>query len=374
MIKYIGSKRALLPWILGVIRQMVASSPDLNEKKRKGGLTILEPFSGSARVGHALKQEGHFVIAGDYLNFAYVLAKALIEADRNAYPPERLSSLLAYLSEVPPEAGWFTEYYAERSRFFQPHNAAKIEAIRKEIDKVSGSDETLHAILLTSLMLAADKVDSTTGLQMAYLKMWAPRSYQPLILQYPPLLPGDGKAILGDALRWAKATEADIAYLDPPYNQHSYAGNYHIWETLVLFDQPSIYGVACKRTDVREKKSPFNSKEKAVQALSQLLRELRATYIVLSFSNEGFFSVEELRSLCEARGPTLVLNHYHKRYIGAQIGIYNPKGEKVGKVSHLQNSEYLFIVCPDRSSWNSLKRALENGPAEKVYIQTELFT
>ena len=37
------------------------------------------------------------------------------------------------------------------------------------------------------------------------------------------------------------------------------------------------------------------------------------------------------------------------RYIGARIGIYNPAGEKVGKVSHLANREYLFFVSKDRN-------------------------
>ena len=38
-----------------------------------------------------------------------------------------------------------------------------------------------------------------------------------------------------------------------------------------------------------------------------------------------------------------------KRYVGAQIGIYSPKGLKVGRVSHLRNREHLFLVGPDRA-------------------------
>jgi adenine-specific DNA-methyltransferase len=34
-----------------------------------------------------------------------------------------------------------------------------------------------------------------------------------------------------------------------------------------------------------------------------------------------------------------------RRYVGAQIGIHNPQGEKVGRVSHLRNTEYLFIAA-----------------------------
>ena len=49
----------------------------------------------------------------------------------------------------------------------------------------------------------------------------------------------------------------DCAYLDPPYNQHSYFANYHVWETLMRWDAPETYGVACKRIDCRSTKSAF---------------------------------------------------------------------------------------------------------------------
>ncbi|MDW8236491.1 MAG: DNA adenine methylase [Bacteroidia bacterium] len=372
MVKYIGSKRVLLPWIIRVIESIVESNSALRDNKQKGILTLLDPFSGTARVGHALKQQGYFVIAGDYLSFAYILAKALVEADAREYPAERILPLLSQLNALPGRPGWFTEYYAIRSRFLQPHNAAKIEAIREAIEEVAGQDERLKAILLTSLLLAADKVDSTTGLQMAYLKKWAPRSYNELHLEYPPLVPGRGQAVLGDALSWALGVEADIAYLDPPYNQHSYAGNYHVWETLVLFDKPEIYGVACKRADVRQRKSPFNSKVEAPLALSKLLHSLRAPYIVLSFSDEGFFSAQELKNLCESRGPTLILKHPYKRYVGAQIGIYNPHGEKVGKVSHLYNNEYLYIICPDSAAYLALKERLNDALLPHLLLGLEV--
>ena len=36
-------------------------------------------------------------------------------------------------------------------------------------------------MLIVSLMEAADRVDSTTGVQMAFLKQWAARSYNDLV-------------------------------------------------------------------------------------------------------------------------------------------------------------------------------------------------
>ena len=99
---------------------------------------------------------------------------------------------------------------------------------------------------------------------MAYLKDWAPRAFNDLELRLPRILPrarhGKGQAFCLDALEAAATLEADIAYIDPPYNQHSYLANYHIWETLVRWDTPAHYGVACKRVDVRVRGSVFNSR------------------------------------------------------------------------------------------------------------------
>jgi len=340
MIKYLGSKRALLPWITSVVKII---------HRHESIQTVLDPFSGSARVGHALKSEGFHVIASDYATYAFILAKALIESDAHEYPPERIQPILDYLNSLPGQAGWFTETYAEKARFFQPHNAARIEHIRKVIDDIACRDERLRAILLTSLLIAADKVDSTTGLQMAYLKTWAPRAYQPLRLTYPPLLPSSGMALQLDAIETVQTYPADLVYLDPPYNQHSYLANYHIWETLVRFDNPHTYGVAQKRIDTKNRKSPFNSKHSAHQALSQLFKAIQAKVILLSFNNEGFFTEDKLKRICEEKGYVVVLRRPYRRYVGAQIGIYNPSGQKVGQVSHLYNEEMLFVVSPKKA-------------------------
>ncbi len=340
MIKYLGSKRALLPWILTVVER-VCQVVRIR--------TVLDPFSGSGRVAHALKARGLQVHASDYATYAYVLARALVGADARVYSRAAIQPLLDRLNALPGKPGWFTERYATEARFFQPFNAARIEAIRKAIEELVGTDETLRAILLTSLMLAADRVDSTTGLQMAFLKKWAPRSYNPLFLEYPPLLPGEGTATQQDALEAVAAHPTDLVYLDPPYNQHSYLANYHLWETLVHFDNPVTYGVTQKRADTRSRKSPFNSKLHARTALQTLLMRIRAPIILLSFSNEGFFTEAELLAITREKGFVTILRRPHKRYVGAQIGIYNPAGEKVGKVSHLTNHELLFVIADRRS-------------------------
>src|SRR5208283_4466963 len=147
-------------------------------------------------------------------------------------------------------------------RYLQPHNGERVDAIRDAIEE-RHRGSWLYPIVLTSLLEAADRVDSTTGLQMAYLKQWAPRSFLPLSLRVPELLAGPGRSIRADAREVvASIGPVDFAYLDPPYNQHRYFTNYHVWETLIRWDAPDHYGVACKRADARNKAthSEFNSK------------------------------------------------------------------------------------------------------------------
>ena len=200
-------------------------------------------------------------------------------------------------------------------------------------------------------MLAADRVDSTTGVQMAYLKRWAPRAFNDLQLRAPALLDGPGRAVLGEAAEVVdEIGEVDFAYLDPPYNQHSYRANYHVWETLIRWDNPPHYGVACKRADVRDpaSKSPFNRRAEMPAALRRVIERVRARTLVVSYNDESWLAPGDITRWLVA-GPyeqVRVLAFDSKRYVGAQIGIHDPAGRKVGRVSHLRNVEYLFIAGP----------------------------
>ena len=337
MIKYLGSKRTLVPRIVELVRLF----PEVK--------TVFDVFSGTSRVGHALKARGYRVIANDHNAYAACLGRCYVQADREDHF-ERATGLLRELASLPGQHGYFTETFCERSRFFQPKNGARIDAIRERIQQLDLEGE-LRAVLLVSLMEAADRVDSTTGVQMAYLKTWAPRAFNDLDLRVPALLPrspyGKGLALSLDALRAVEQVDADLAYIDPPYNQHKYLGNYHIWESLVLWDKPEVYGTACKRVDCRERTSEFNSRNTAFAAFKQVLERTRAKLLVVSFSNEGYHNFEDIHRLLRGLGEVVAIEVDFKRYVGAQIGIYNPSGDKVGQVSHLRNKEFLFVVGRD---------------------------
>jgi adenine-specific DNA-methyltransferase len=121
-----------------------------------------------------------------------------------------------------------------------------IDAIRAGIAGLD-ADPVTRGCLLTSLLEAADRVDSTCGLQMAYLKSAAPRSRRPLELREPEAVAGPpGEVARRDANALARELGGiDCVYLDPPYNQHSYFSNYHVWEPSRATTR--AYGVAQAR-------------------------------------------------------------------------------------------------------------------------------
>jgi adenine-specific DNA-methyltransferase len=333
VIKYIGSKRRLVP----VLGRLLSAA---------GARTAVDLFTGTTRVAQEFKRRGAEVWAVDTARYSEVFARCYVATDRRQVDLAEVARTLEELDQLPGHDGYVAETFCRRSRYFQPKNGKRIDAIREAIaERYTGS--SLEPILLTSLLEAADRVDSTTGVQMAYLKRWAPRASNPLQLRVPELIVGTGHAVRDDAVRAVRSLpEVDLAYLDPPYNQHRYFANYHVWETLVAWDAPEVYGVACKRADARDPstRSPFNSRIRIAEALADVIAHVRAGVVVVSFSNEGWVALGDLVDMASVRGHVRVLAFDSKRYVGAQIGIHDPRGVKVGRVSHLRNVEYLVLA------------------------------
>ena len=360
MIKYLGSKRRLVP----VLARICQAS---------GATTALDLFTGTTRVAQAFKAHGVHVTAVDSARYAHTFARTYIETDAGATDAGALQAAITHLNGLPGTPGYVTETFSHQARFFQPHNAARIDAVRDAIDsEYAGSP--LYPLLLTSLIEAADRVDSTTGVQMAYVKQWAPRSAKPLQLRVPELLEGPGRAIQGDAVELTSPSAAgsglghfDLAYLDPPYNQHRYFTNYHVWETLVAWDAPEAYGVARKRVDARDPSthSAFNSKRAMPEALAAVVQSVDCDLLVLSYNNESWLGLEELTAMCtdggrSGRRHVATLAFDSARYVGARIGIFDPSGRKVGRVGHLSNKE-LLVIAGEQALVRRVMKAAETG-------------
>src|SRR5580765_6712451 len=142
MIKYLGSKRRLVPALEAVCAALEAR-------------TALDLFTGTTRVAQAFKRCGAAVTAVDTARYAHALARCYIETDARSIDVDRVERALAELNGLPGRNGYATRVFSQASRFFQPDNARRIDAIRHAI-ATDYADTELEPILLTSLIEAAD--------------------------------------------------------------------------------------------------------------------------------------------------------------------------------------------------------------------------
>ena len=172
-IKYSGSKLKLLPYILSVIKSLRVKNPPIKR--------IFDGFSGTTRVSQALAKSGYQVISNDVAVWSKVFGECYLKGKVT----EGLQEKIDYLNSLRGQTAWFTKHYGGeakdgsavhsdgKKKIWQIHNTKKLDAIRPEIDKIS--DHSIErSVLLTSLILALDKVDNTLGHYASYLREWSP--------------------------------------------------------------------------------------------------------------------------------------------------------------------------------------------------------
>jgi len=355
-IKYAGSKLKLLPHILQFVHKA---------KPR----TVLDGFSGTTRVSQALAQTGHRVIANDLSVWSEVFGKCYL---LNTHSSAHYQPLIDHLNGLPGRDGWFTEHYGGEpnsgcsvgddglKKPWQKHNTRRLDAIREEIDRLKLSD-TERAVLLASLVLALDEVESTLGHFASYLNDWSPRSYNTLQLQVPRLLPRrEAHAVhRGDIFDLLPHVEADLAYFDPPYGSNNekmppsrvrYAAYYHLWTTICLNDKPPIFGKAKRRADTsdtvacsafEEFRRGGSGRFMAVEAIERLLKAARAQHILLSYSSGGRATAKELNEAMSSVGQVLeVLEVDYRKNVMAGMRWTN---EWIAE-AETPNREFLFLI------------------------------
>lgn len=351
-IKYAGSKLKLIPQILQLARKVKAN-------------TVFDGFSGTTRVSQAFAQSGYDVICNDHAVWSEVFATCYLKGKA----PQEYCDLIRHLNSFPPKDGWFTEFYGgdpekdkEPKRPWQIHNTRKLDAIREEIDRLA-LDPVEKCVALTSLIMALDQVDSTLGHFVSYLREWSPRSYKKLQLRVPATV-GNGRSAAhrvhrADIFDLANNVEADIAYFDPPYGSNNekmppsrvrYASYYHVWTTICLNDQPSLFGRVNRRTDTSDTvaNSPFEDFRKgedgkfvAVEAIRRLIASTRSKYIVLSYSSGGRATSAQLNEAIEASGRMLeVVEVDYKRNVMADMKWTN----EWLRDAEAPNREFLFLI------------------------------
>jgi adenine-specific DNA-methyltransferase len=341
LIPYIGNKRRVLNMIVQAINQT-----QINPRQA----TFLDMFAGSGVVSRMAKKCGFRVLSNDWEPYAAALNQSYIACN---YEPSFLElggyeNVIAYLNALNPLEDWVTRHlcpshdvYFDISvdrLFFTRVNGQRLDAMREQIEQ--WDDEQLispyeKSCLLAPLLFQASYTSNTSGVFKAFHHGWGGKTGTALsrilsVLELKPINFYDNQranqvyqedSLLLAAQLAQSNIEVDIAYLDPPYNQHCYGSNYHVLNSLTLWDKPllseKIQGrnKGAIRQDWRtERRSPFNYRGEAEQAFAALLNSLTAHYILASYSTEGLIALEALLTLALAKGHTELLCYAHKRY------------------------------------------------------------
>jgi len=340
LIPYLGNKRRLLPLLAEAIRRTGLKSG-----------TFADLFAGSGVVSRLAKTLGFRVICNDWEPYSEEINSAYVACDR---PPRfaRLGGIEAVyeqLNRLPGTDGYLATHYCpdrdeapdvKRERMFFTHaNGARLDAMREQIEAWERARQITRrerSVLLASLVYAASYVSNTSGVFKAFHRGWGGRNGTALyrILSQvhltPPIFYANGNqrhdVFREDARRLVRTQPpVDIAYLDPPYNQHQYGANYHLLNTLVVWDKPPVnrsirvrgrtVNKSAIRTDWREeRRSKYCYRQTATDEFADLIEHLDADYILVSYSTDGLIPMSVVEDLLRRRGELQVLRRPYKRY------------------------------------------------------------
>ena len=346
-IKYAGSKLKILPYIAQIIQ-------DLSIK------TVLDGFSGSTRCSQAFASWNLATTSNDISSYSESLATCFL---LNQKPKSYYEPLIKHLNHLKPIDGWFSQNYggeiSDTKKPFQLKNTRKLDAIRQEIEKLN-LPKIEKSVLLTSLMLALDEVDSTLGHFSAYLKEWSNRSFKDLWLQVPDLKPNlenFHQVEKQDIFKIVENNEWDLAYFDPPYGSGNqkmppsrirYQAYYHFWNSLILNDSPEVFGSNARRIDSRDSISAsifeeFRKDENghflAINSVKRLILQTNAKYILLSYNSGNPSSSEQLFDFLSTQDVTKLLAIDYKKNVMSQMTT-----TKKWLPSETKYQEYLFLI------------------------------
>lgn len=377
LIAYIGNKRRLLPFIENAFLNILEEDKNIK--------TALDLFAGSGSVSRLLKTLNLKVYSNDWEYYSYILNYAHIcinEKDvKNMFKHtggvENTINIINNIETINDKDRYISKYYAplddnnpdlkNERLFYTQYNATRIDIIRHNIEELyknKAINKKEYYYLLASIIYEGATHTNTSGVFKAFHSGFGGRNkdalkriLSPISLKELSLYDGiKGEVSMLDANEYVlknKDKHFDLVYLDPPYNQHQYGSNYHLLNTIALWDKPKVNReiyINGKKTDkggIRKDwvktKSDYCYKKTAKDAFKNLIDNINASHIVLSYSTDGIIDYDDLISILESKGKLKIVTSEYTKYRGAKRSVINKT----------KNVEYLFIVDTKKNNKNN---------------------
>ena len=335
--RYIGSKARLVDQI----------SKHIGQPSNSSGFFV-DSFCGTGAVAEAAALLGWNIRLNDHLNAAIITAEARLLGYRQV-PFKKLGGYektIEKLNSLTPKGSFIWRTYSPASlgycsierRYFSEANASSIDSIREQIGDWRGSgtiSEVEERLLIADLFSALNRVANIAGTFGCFLSKWTSQSQNQIAMRCRELKNTriHVEVTVGDVFEVPNRVE-DLVYLDPPYTKRQYASYYHILETVALGDEPSVEGVAGLRP-WKDKASAFCYKTRALSTLSQLVKTVKASRILLSYSSQGHIKMDDMKTELSAVGK------YTMHPLGT-IGRYRPNTTASNASSDV--NEYLVDI------------------------------
>lgn len=294
---YIGSKEKVNDWMFGIM------SKHLDPKDT----VFLDACAGSGSVSKYAASLGYKqVISNDIMEFPSHIVRGALAFPLSDKDVELAVDLIGKMNALPGANGFFYKNYSLKSGriYFSNSNAKKIDACRIFIEENVKDNLPLKSFLIYCLLEALSSVSNTTGVQAAFLKKLKERALKPMVIKMAPVRarPCEIRVYSEDILtllndpEFRKNNKEDLLYIDPPYNERQYGPNYHLYETLAKYDNPTIHGKTGLREWVSESKSDFCSKKTCLEFTHNIVDATTAKEIYISYNSDGLLSRDEIIS------------------------------------------------------------------------------
>ena len=335
LITYLGNKRKLLPFINDAIVKV-------KKQLRKEKITALDGFSGSGVVARLLKYHTTDLISNDFENYTYTINTAYLANKKDIDIP-RLKEAIRYLNDnkfKKTKSNYFiTKNYAPKNdnnikfgeRVFYTHqNAEIIDNIRYMIESEIDSDLKIYC--LSALLIKASIHNNTSGVFKGFHKKNGighfggagenalVRIKGEIVLDVPIFadVENNTKVFCKDTNELVKEIEPiDLAYYDPPYNQHPYGSNYFMLNVINGGKSVAIQnGVSGITKDWQ--RSDYNKAKPAEKAIDELIKNTPAKYVLISYNNEGIIPIEKFQKIVSKHGRWELLEQEYNTYRGSR--------------------------------------------------------